>query len=149
MDIHPIIQEVKAIEYLKTSEFGFNIDRYICRIFAKSIFKLLHILGVTEVQEKDDVFSCAYYFDEKRRNSIAKLKSSNVTGIGYTKFERKVIDNEKIKFLEIDGKNYRFEYYFKMPSGDDNSLYLDFYGHDFWEDLYDCLRREIYSIKRK
>lgn len=55
MEIHPIIQEVKAIEYLKPSEFGFDIDRYICRIFAKSIFKLLHILGVTEVQEKDEM----------------------------------------------------------------------------------------------
>lgn len=148
MNMLPIIQEINAIEHLKPSEFGFKIDRYICRVFSKSILKLLHILGAEEVQEKEGVYSCVYYFDEKRRNSIATLKDKNITGIGYTKFERQVIDKEGIKFLEIDGKNYRFEYYFEMPSGDANSLCLDFYGHEFWEDLYNSLRRERYSNKK-
>lgn len=155
IDYSRINKQVKAIESLKPSSLYMPIEETFSEIYAKAVWRLFGLLRVDEETEEDGSKTGFLRFNPKRLNSRSHLKKMDAIGVRYYKYNR-IIESRDLNqgVLHLDGCSIFFDIYFMDAAPNDlgkceNSLPISLLDFNFWEEIYDVMRREYNEQKRK
>ena len=123
-------------------------------VYARAIMRLLAQLGAKAMIDcLSGHLTGRYFFNPKNRKGLKSLERSGLVGVGYEKYTGIVELPASYYPWTYQGDTYRFiTYYNDVPQGrkwktvDD---YISFADVAWWEQLYNCLCRELEEVRQK
>ena len=154
MDSSFMLKQFVAIEELKPSCLSSALDEF-CKVYARAVLKLLLQLPTKDV--------CSYgyrrreyFFNLKNRNGLVSLERSHLVGISFYKLESKVDYSKACGCINYQGNAYSFSGFYRndlliLNNGEKYTESAPMLLTDivWWEQLYNCLCRELEDIKQK
>ena len=153
MDNIFILKQFVAIDELKPSSISSALDEF-CGVYARAVLKLLSLLPTKEYCSYGS-WRREYFFDLKNRKGLVSLERSHLVGICSYKSEGNV-DFKSCNCIHYQGNTYTFSCYCR------NDLLILNNGERYtateampladivwWEQLYNCLCRELEDVKQK
>ena len=146
-NLNKIGAEILALDKLKPSAISYLVEDCFCKSYAIAILRIILALGIDPcTSDKANI----YYFDIKRRNGFYKLKNSHIIGVGYWKYD-KMPEWGTESIIEYEGSFFELRDYWEDTYAGEgwintNQIYC-FRNLEYLEELYNCLRRELYAKK--
>lgn len=153
MDNSFMLKQFVAIDELKPSYLSSSLDEF-CKVYARAVLKLLSLLPTKEYCSYGS-WRREYFFDLKNRKGLVSLERSHLVGICSYKSEGNV-DFKSCNCIHYQGNTYTFSCYCR------NDLLILNNGERYtateampladivwWEQLYNCLCRELEDVKKR
>ncbi len=123
-------------------------------VYVRAIMRLLDQLGVKAmIDSLSGRLTGTYFFNPKHRKGLVSLERSGLVGVGYVKYTGIVELSASFHPWTYQGNTYRFiTYYNDVPQGNKWKTvddYISFADVAWWEQLYNCLCRELEEVRQK